>query len=344
MISENVDRNIIPGLTKTLEKYILVYNTDSLIKQVNNSAKKVIRMAAQGAATIGVGLATALIAKELGNARVKMTGKSLKLEQMTGPPPGTDPRAQYYTAKKKLQMQQAAQQKDREYNQKVASNVGNKLQSISSNAGVRGIITPKLDQLTLEPTWVQVSTDSGTKLLGVKVVPYIIKTESMVGLLLNDKALKTIPAIASKYGRMTIRILSRAWQKLKVVVPGIHNTTVTGDAKNDIVWANTQYKKDLFVCLSQLDIEQTDFQATPNMMSKLNQLGWASMIFADDVNKTAKFCMKEFGGVCSELPYSHMYASFGLAHGKVYTDLEDAKKATGPFFRNKSTTLRKIFS
>ena len=54
--------------------------------------------------------------------------------------------------------------------------------------------------------------------------------------------------------------------------------------------------------------------------------------------------MKQFGGVCSTIPYSFIFASLGREHGQVYKDMEEAQRSAGPFFRKKSTTKRKIIS
>jgi len=337
LISENVNKDIIPGLAKSIEKYILVYNTDSLVKQVNNSAKKLIKVGAKGAFQAGLGVATILAANKLKNMTLRQKGSKLTVESVDINEQDKDVQ--------RAALKYAANKKQQSFQQQTAKDTSDKIdKSLSLKGGVSKINTPKMDQLSLEPTWINIDTDSGAKLLGVKVVPYTVKTDSMVALLLNDSSLKTLSAVSKKYGRMILRVLFRVWRGIKKVLPGIHQSSITGDAKNDIVWANTEYKKDLFICLSQLDLDQADFKSNPGVMSKLNQLGWASMIFADDVNKRATFCMKEFGGVCSLLPYSHMYASFGKEHGQVYSDLQDAQKSTGPFFRKKSTTRRKIFS
>ena len=337
LISENVNPDVIPGLAKSIENYILVYNTDKLIKQVNNSAKHIVATGAKGLFQAGIGVGTALgIQKLAKNAATKLNpplpgfrimkkkGKALVVTEVASNKPS-------YSNKPQSPAQ--ALQKGVE-----------KATEMKFKGGVERIEMPKLSQVSIEPTWVQVQTDSGTKLLGVKVVPYTIKTDSMVALLLNDSSLKLMPAIMKKYGRIVIRILLRVWKNIKKTLPGIKGSPITGDAKNDIVYANTEYRKDLFICLSKLDVEQTPLDQRPAVMSKLNQLGWASMMFADDVNKQMSYCMKEFGGVCSMIPYTHIYASFGKEHSKVYTDLLDAQKATGPFFRKKSTTRRKIFT
>jgi len=64
---------------------------------------------------------------------------------------------------------------------------------------------------------------------------------------------------------------------------------------------------------------------------------------ADDVSKQVTFCMKQYGGVCANVPYGFIYSSVGKEHSKVYDDLEDMKRSSGPFFRMK-TTRRKVFS
>ena len=53
--------------------------------------------------------------------------------------------------------------------------------------------------------------------------------------------------------------------------------------------------------------------------------------------------MKEFGGLCSTVPYSFMFSSLGRDHNKVYEDLEDVRRSAGPFFRM-VTSKRKVFS
>ena len=65
-------------------------------------------------------------------------------------------------------------------------------------------------------------------------------------------------------------------------------------------------------------------------------------MIADDVNKKVTFCMKEFGGVCSVVPYGFVYSSLGRDHSKVFEDLEDVKRSASPFFRM-TARRRKVF-
>ena len=100
----------------------------------------------------------------------------------------------------------------------------------------------------------------------------------------------------------------------------------------------------MFVCFSKLDFDEEEMLSNPGMVQKLHKLGWASMVVTDDVNKEVTFCMKQFGGVCSKVPYSFIFASLGKEHHQVYQDIEDANRSAGPFFRKKSTTRRKLIT
>ena len=70
-------------------------------------------------------------------------------------------------------------------------------------------------------------------------------------------------------------------------------------------------------------------------------IGWNSFILADETNKRAIFCMEEFHGLCSSVPYQFMYSSLGSEHSKVYENLEDVRKSMSPIFRT-SINLAKL--
>ena len=200
---------------------------------------------------------------------------------------------------------------------------------------------PRHDAITLEPTWVQIQTAWGAKVLGIKVVPFKVQsTKGMVGLMMNDAELRKMSLMAEKAGRTIKRVLFRVLRGLRI--PGFKDKAITGDPKADVVLAKTQYGKNMFICFSKLDIEQDEMFSSPQAVQKLHKLGWASIIVADDVNKQATFCMKQFGGVCTTLPYSFLFSAYGKEVHQVYKDIEDAARSAGPFFRRRSTTRRKL--
>jgi len=333
LTSESVNPTLLPGIIKAVEKYIIVNNIDEVLNHFNSALSGVVKAGITGAITVGASVAAAAILAK-GTARIKKSGKELKLTEagygggsakvggtMANP---NQPAAIPPTAK-----------------QQIVQGVADSVQKAASNAGIKSFEMPKYDTVSLEPSWVQVNTNSGAKLIGVKVVPYKVKsTTGMVGLLMSDKELKKLSYHAAKMGRTVSRVLSRAIRAL----PGVKGKIITGDAKTDIVLAKSEFGKNAFVCFSQLDIEKDDIFTSPDAVKRLQKLGWTSMIITDDVNKQATFCMKQFGGICSTIPYSFIFASLGKEHAQVYKDLEDAARSAGPFFRKKSTTRRKLFS
>ena len=70
-------------------------------------------------------------------------------------------------------------------------------------------------------------------------------------------------------------------------------------------------------------------------------MGWNSFLAADDVNKRVIFCMKQFHGLCSTVPYRLVYSSLGKEHHRAYEEMEDIKKSASPFFKT-SVSIKRI--
>lgn len=347
LTSASVDPTILPGLIKAVEKYIIIHNTDDVLKHVNSALSDVARVGASGAITIGasimVAAATAWAAGKV-KSRVKVKGKKLELTEQK------KVNIIIRGGQKAAQLAQSGASQfgvDADSIKQAGGEAGKQIEKLGKDKGIRGGITgfemPRYDSVSLEPTWVQVNTNLGAKLLGVKVVPFKVNsTKGMVGLLMQDKELKKMNYLANKMSRIAMRVIFRVARGLKI--PGIKDKPITGNPKSDIVWATSQFGKNTFVCFSQLDLEQDDMFTSPKAVQKLHKLGWASLIVTDDVNKQATFCMQQFGGICSTIPYSFIFSSLGKEHSQVYKDLEDAARSAGPFFRKKSTNRRKLFS
>ena len=350
LTSASVNPNILPGLIKAIEKYIIVYNTDDVLKNMNSAIADVVKAGVAGAVFAGAGLAAGVAAKYAPEAAaaagkevtkfitagitapvLRVKGKKFELKEQD-----LSVTEQQGAVKAGLTKAGTAAIKGAETGIK-------SLEDIKKQSGVTKFEMPRHDAVSLEPTWVQVQTSAGAKLFGVKVVPFkVASTTGMVGLLLSDRELKKMSYLANKLGRTVMRVFFRAMRGIRI--PGIKDKPISGNPKTDIVWATSQYGKDTFVCLSQLDLEQDDAFTSPAVVQKLHKLGWASLIITDDVNKQATFCMKQFGGICSTIPYSFIFSSLGKEHSQVYKDIEDAQRSAGPFFRKRSTTKRKLFS
>jgi len=328
LTSESVSPNVLPGLVKAVEKYILLYHTDEILKMASSStAGKILSTGAKIVAGTAITAAAGAVA-------AKMVDKILDSDDLTEAPGG-------YSTTKTVKI--TNKQSGEEAQTSKTSNI-----PLSGGGGHGSSVRPSLDiprndAVSLEPTWLNVTTEKkGMQILGVKVVPFSVRGgQSMASLLFNDTQLKHLTYLSTKYGRAFTRVFFRLMRKVRL--PVIKDKALSGDPKKDIIYGGTQYGKNMFVCLSKLDIDNEETFDRPSSVQRLHKLGWASFIVADDVNKRATFCMKEFGGVCSVIPYGYMFSSLGKEHSKVYEDLEDLKKASGPFF-NRKTNRRRTFS
>ncbi len=314
LTSESVNPTLLPGIIKAVEKYVIVYMTEDYVENVNSALKKGVKIAVTGVkvaadvALAGVGIAAAYKAAKAAGAigRVKVKGKKIVFEA-----------------------ESSKSNKDREPSTK--DKIDRAADSVEKalDSKVKRVDMPKHDAVSLEPTWVQVETEHGVKVIGIKVVPFkVTSTNGMIGLLMNDQALKGLSYFTNKASRTIMRVLIRAAKGLRI--PGMRGRAVSGNAKEDIVWASSQYGKNMLVAFSQLDLEKDDIFSSPKAVKKLYKLGWASMIITDDVNKQVTFCMKQFGGICSTIGYPFIFSSLGKEIGQVYKDIEDAQRSAGP--------------
>lgn len=202
---------------------------------------------------------------------------------------------------------------------------------------------PKAQSLAVDPTYVKIETsEEGVQLLGVKVVAFPVRSNKPFAQILMDDRARTwfSPTYLTKrYSRAIIRFVYYGLRSLKI--PFIRSKALTGDPKSDILWASTKYASRPFAVFNYADFSESFFDE-PRAIRNLYKLGWSSFIAADDVNKRAIFCMKEFGGVCSTVMYNFMFSTLGTEHARVYNDLEEVKRSAGPFFRMK-VNRRKLF-
>ena len=293
--SQGVSPNILPGLVKAVEKYILVYNTDKILK----------------AAKIQT---TAVKARGIASGALKPT---LRLKGS------------------KFMMEYKDDSDDREETKKTTV--------WTPKVGPSPRLDIPKEGVSLEPTWIYVTTElQGMQIIGVKVIPFVVRsTENLLSILMSDKQVKYLDYMTTKYGRMAMRTFFRFIRSLKI--PRIKDLALTGDPKFDLLWGGTGYGDDMFICLSQLDMDNSeDMFGSPYFVRRIQKLGWTSIAIADDVNKSVTFCMKEFKGVCSVVPYGFIYSTLGKDHQKVFEDLEDVKRSASPFFRM-TARRRRVF-
>jgi len=300
--SQSISPNVLPGLVKAVEKYIIVYNTD-----------KVLKAASVKATAMRTGSAVAGTVTSTTKGPLRLKGSKITMESNGTPKPKAPEKEEKRTIT---------------YQPKTGP-------------------SPRLDipkeGVSLEPTWIHVTTEvKGMQIIGVKVIPFRVRsTENLLNILMSDKQVKYLDYMTTKYGRVAMRSFFRFIRALRI--PRIKDLALTGDPKFDLLWGGTRYGSDMFICLSQLDMDNSeDVFGSPYFVRRIQKLGWTSIMIADDVNKRVTFCMKEFGGVCSVVPYGFLYSSLGRDHSKVFEDLEDVKRSASPFFRM-SARRRKVF-
>lgn len=331
LISQSVSPTILPGIIKAVEKYILVYNSDAVLRAASSTAAG--RILSTGAAIV----AGTVVAAGAGAVAQKVVDKIMDADEVA-----VDYLNHLHEAYGKSTTKTTTT-KNQQTGQSTTTSTG-KTQTVDTAYRPTSNVKPSLDipsrqeGIALEPTWMTVTTQKkGVQVLGVKVVPFRVKsTENLSQLLMNDTQLKYLDFLATKFGRGITKIFGRFLKKLPFVKAG----TVTGDPRKDVILGSTKYRDNMFVCINQLDLESSEVFTSPQGIRKLQQLGWTSMVLTDDVNRRATFCMKEFGGVCSVIPYNYMFASFGKDLNKAYEDLEDLKKTSGPFFLMKTNRRR----
>lgn len=329
LTSGSVSPNVLPGLIKAVERYILIYNTDEVLRSAGaTSAGNIISTGAERVGSRVGGAIGGAVGGAGGAAMGSRVGGAVGSHIVSSKDNTTIPGDQLSEKSGKPKGQ----------------NINITFKQSGGGGGTKpSLDLPRGDAISLEPTWLQVTTKKkGLQILGVKVVPFRIKSsESIMKLISQDKELKSLAYLQTKYGRGITRVFYRIMQRIKMPVLG--DKALTGDPVGDILLGKTQYNSNMFLCMSRMDLENEDVFNQPGGIQKLHKLGWASFIIVDDVNRRTTFCMKEFGGVCSVVPYTFMFTSFSKDYNQAYEDLEDIKKASGPFF-NMRTNRKKTFT
>lgn len=187
--------------------------------------------------------------------------------------------------------------------------------------------------ISVEPTWITTQSRKGTAIIGVKVVPYPIEPSPFIHRMMQDMSLSFYDEVLERYERSLTRIFATVmrWK----VIPKFKKTPIKKDPFEDVIYARSRYAGNIFTLFNLSSLEDEDIFKDAGGVDKLFRLGWKSILVSDDVTKRVMFCMKEFGGVCSVVNYSYLYASLGGTYAKEYGALEDLKKSSSPFFRNK---------
>ena len=338
--SSTVNPNALPGITKALEKFVIVYRTDGIV-----SAASRLQHAGK------VGMILAGVNYEVVNPILSEANKLGKdpegfdeLKRTRGrdrdKPDWEKQEKTKYAHSKEIEKLKGSLTKSREEDKELLKK---QLDIVAQDLNKHvEISAPRFDSsISVEPTYVQVDRPFfGSTIVGVKVIPFQVKSDrKLIELITHDRVSYGMERLLSTTKRSALSLFHGAVNKLKI--PFLSGGTVTGDVRKDILSASSAHWKNTFVILNYMDLASDEFVNSPEGIKKLHSMGWSSLIFADDVNKRAIFCMKEFNGLCSTVMYPYLFSSMGGEHARVYKDLEDVKASASPIFKT-STSLSRL--
>lgn len=337
LIASNINPTVVPGVVKALEKYMIVYQLDEIMKDAANLAGLQLRK---------VNNKLLNMSEDVSEPISDFLCKEMLLEQ------NNDPDA---TEKRPTPGTDASVGIDMRMDQKALSleptwiKIERVAPAFKRGAGFIGPSRPGEDKI---------SPVKYSDVLGIKVLPIIVKSDAkLVHLLSYDvqvgslmrKMITLGRKIEVTYGQIMSRISDRV-KRMTFGLLGSKNEprTVSGDPYEDIIMKKTfwaQRSKDIgdldsvFVMTNLADFRQNFFDK-PQQMMKLRKMGWGSIIVGDDVNKRVSFCMKPFSGMCSTLTYSMLFQSYDQY--EVYKDLEEIKRSTASIFKVNAKPMHKL--
>lgn len=337
LVSTTVSSDILPAISKALEKFILLYRMDQISARLSLPNRAMYMAGLTGMAKKGI-TGALLASKEYdGEGDLLAEAPFLKTDGPAAGPggfkKGFEPKPiKIYPPNININMPSTGK----------SSHADRRPGSTDFEPDKRGVHfeSPKHDNLALEPTYVELTHPSiGTMILGVKVLPFPVSSEfNLMYYLSHDMSsnwmVDQFKSRWRKYGRIAWTVLRSLWMP---ILGSPFRRTLTGDPQKDVAYASTIFKHNVF-CLINYNDSVSQMVANPGTLRKMYKLGWNSLIFADDISRKATFCMNEFQGLCSTIPYSVMGASFGKEYKEVFQSMEDVKKSSASFFSVKKSS------
>jgi len=368
LTASNVNPTIIPGVCKALEKHVIVFEQDKIFTAAANEAKKDKQYKFKGKVKVSGGKLRLEDATEIYQESIETFLFESKLLKQLNEADGDRTKPGGSDRNKKngdLDQQQKDLQRDRdnfesEKNRTKSDDAKNKLTKTinqlekdidriedakealrNSKANVR--VTPIQNEktLTLEPTYVSFETSADvTRFVGIKVVPYTVKSDAaLTELLVHDKEATKLQSFVKKYARKIMSAIFKRWYSItnkSEFLFGLlglgQKGTGTGNAKSDVIMRRTKYEDRVFTMVNIEDFDD-DFFKEAGGINKLFGLQWNSIVVDDPVNKKVAFCAKEYKGNCTIVPYQFLYSSVSSDAGRAFESIEDIKKSASPMFK-----------
>ena len=343
MVSSAISENTLPAISKMLEQYILVYMQDDYMTAVNTlgGPKPKLRYKFKGKLLVAENVteadewefdvSTKDVRDHIGKGIKRGAGDvrdKLKHRVRYGSKPELNPNSSKFDPKKYKQAMDAEKiQMGRDKNARDIE----KHKADMRARGAKVEVKTSEKTISLEPTYMEMDTPYGSKLFGIKVVPYkVISDAKLSALLRHDIQIKGITAATLPMGR-------KAMAKILNIFNRGH---ASGDPKKDIIYRTTGHKGETFVALEKnYDIDE-NFLKDTQKIKRLFKLGWGNFVICDDTLQIAHFCLRATKGMCLGMSYRMMYNT--LKQDAVYTDLEDLRKQNSSIFKVSGKRFSKL--
>ena len=335
LIDNTISSNIIPGICSTLERFIIIYKSDAIMKMSGLPLGSVVGGIAQQFGEVGMNVGLSMAGLALTGALGRKYGllKSNKISEADNNIDQSESDNEEEKRRKRDDIR-----KQEEHEEKMSKEEKQKrlygdlaryrLPDVSVKVG-------KLDMnatLSLEPTNITVNGKFGTAIIGIKVIPVPVDPAPFVKQLMMDHS-----------GEKTDKFIGPAERKLTKMAATVgrwthlaKDTNLKLDPFNDIIYARSKYGSNVFCLLNLASLTTDTMFKDIGGMDRIFKMGWNSIIIADDITKRAYFCMKEFGGICSLVNYSFMMSSLHDKYEKSFEKLEDLKKSSSIYFSKKT--------
>ena len=370
LTSETINPNIIPGVCKSLEKYILVYRLDEIMRIVRKKAY--VDRAGRVIVRDDVDLSDEdfdIISEEYTSDGEITYPYEEYLNEITAAPPGPAGTqiANQAAEERRINQQitRAERQRDRSTNADARVRIQTRIDNLTRRRDeiraqraelereLRGegrdrerrtpanvdIERVEAQTVSLEPSWIKIETPEGPTIIGIKVVSYIVKSDTRLPeLLLHDRMIEGwFKKKIEKYSRKINRfVLKMFYDKLRGIFRIWDRNTLTGDPKKDIIHDRSSFRNGVFAFVDMADLSE-DFFANAKAIKRLFSLGWNTIVIADDINKRAYFALPEFKGTYTVVPYAFLYSGVNRDAPQTFENLEDVRKTSAPLFRAKGS-------
>lgn len=335
LISPNVSSMPIAGLVKELEKFILLYRLDDIRKLIVSQLRSGVTFFEN----------TEIDTKNIKISKIKRIDSILNEQRsrdrdallLNAPP---DERENVVDAEfEEIPPEEGAGEEEED-----------RIRTTTSGIHMNDLVSDEAKNLL--PTFIHLDVEyasaSGNRIkmpviIGVKVIPFFVKDVRKALLLLKTDGSSGI--IGTFFKKLARTIWAKFGMSLyKRVLRYFGSDYLSGDPKKDIIYGVSRYNKNVFMLFNYKDLsfKNTNLVNSMKFIDRAHRLGWNSLLFADDTNRVLYFCMEEFGGTCSAVPYSALYSA-SKKREVVYKELSDLHKSASPFYRRK-VPLRKVLS